>query len=68
MLRPAVERPTVAVIYDTKEEIAARSERQRAHIEAQAKRNAAAIFNKGQCRLPTPTGVEQIFFVASTAD
>jgi hypothetical protein len=39
-LRPSVARPTVAVVYDTPQQIAERSARRRQHIEMQAIKNA----------------------------
>jgi hypothetical protein len=42
-IAPAVERPTVAVVYDTKEEIEERGRRHREHIERQARLNAEAM-------------------------
>jgi hypothetical protein len=47
-IAPAVERPTVAVQFDTPEEIAERSARQRAHVEAQAARNAEELARERQ--------------------
>jgi hypothetical protein len=42
-LAPSVERPTVAVVYDTPEQIAERSRQHRAHIEEQARLNAIEL-------------------------
>jgi hypothetical protein len=47
-LAPSVERPTVAVRFDTQEEIAARSAEHRAHIEAQAEINARELAEEQQ--------------------
>jgi hypothetical protein len=42
-IAPAVERPTVAVVYDTPQEIAERAARRRAHIELQGAKNAEEL-------------------------
>jgi hypothetical protein len=47
-IAPAVERPTVAITYDSKEEVEERSRRHRAHIEAQAQRDAEELARERQ--------------------
>jgi hypothetical protein len=47
-IAPSVQRPAVAVVYDTPAEIAERGERRRRHIEAQAQRNAEEMAREQQ--------------------
>jgi hypothetical protein len=47
-IAPSVQRPVVAVVYDSAEEVMARGERRRKHIEAQALRNAEEMAREQQ--------------------